>query len=287
MIGTAAGQAGTLRDDASAALAQYFVSFLQEYRRKGVNVWAITPQNEPSIAPDTYPGMLFSPVAEAAFISDLLAPALAAGGVGDVQILGGDDTGADRAFAQAFWSTPAADAIAGTAWHCYAGLDQMSDIHDDRPDKALYMTECSTGPTGIAGDATVAVLGAMQNWASGALLWNLALDPDGQPKQGLGCVGCTGLVTVDPATRTFSYTINYYELAQFSKFIAPGAHRVASRDGGGIQAAAFANPDGSAVLVATNQNPSPRAFTVAWRGGQTFRFTLDAGATVTFSDAAP
>ncbi len=287
MLGTAGGQSGTLRDGAAGALAQYFVRFLQDYRDKGVNVWAVTAQNEPSIAPDSYPGMLLSPTAEAAFISDQLAPALAAGGVGDVQILGGDDIGADRAFAQAFWSSPAGGAIAGTAWHCYAGLDQMSEIHDDRPDEPLYMTECSTGPSGIAGDTTLQVLTAIRNWASGALLWNLALDPDGQPKQGYGCVGCTGLVTVDPAARTFDYTINYYELAQLSKFVAPGARRLTSADGGGILAQAFANPDGSDVLVAYNQNPSPVAFTVAWRGAKTFEFTLEAGATVTFTDAAP
>jgi glucosylceramidase len=290
MLGTAGGQAGTLRDDAAGALAQYFVRFLRDYRQKGVNVWAITPQNEPSYAPDTYPGMLFSADAEAAFVSNQLAPALAAGGVGDVQILGGDDIGADQTFAEAFWSSPAGDAIGGTAWHCYAGLGEMSAIHDERPDKPLYMTECSTGPTGIAGDTTLEVLDALRNWASGALLWNLALDPDGQPKQGAGCIGCTGLVTVDPAARAFSYTINAYELAQFSKFVAPGAHCLATSDGGGssgIVAQAFANPNGGEVLVAYNGNTISTAFTVAWRGGKTFRFTLDAGGTVTFVDTGP
>jgi glucosylceramidase len=284
MLGSANGQAGTLRPDAADALAAYFVRFLQEYRQKGVNVWAITPQNEPSAAPDSYPGMLFPPDAEAAFLANQLAPALAAGGVDDVKILAGDDIGADRAFAQTLWSSPAADVIHGTAWHCYGGLDQMSDIHDDRPDKPLYMTECSTGPTGIAGDTTVQVLAALRNWASGALLWNLALDPDGQPKQGYGCTGCTGLVTIDPASGTYSYTVNYYELAQFSKFIAPGARRVVTRDGGGIVAQAFANPDGSDVLVAYNPGSSTTVFTVAWRGGGTFNFPLDAGATATFTD---
>jgi len=287
MLGTAGGQAGGLSDGAGPALAQYFVRFLQDYRQKGVNVWAVTPQNEPSSVPDSFPGMLFPADAEAAFVSDDLAPAMAAGGVGSVGILAGDDVGAERAYAQIFWSSPAGGVIDGTAWHCYFGLDEASDIHADQPDKPIYMTECSTGPAGIAGDATQQVLSATRNWASGALLWNLALDPNGQPKQGNGCPGCTALVTIDPTAGTTSYTINYYELAQFSKFIAPGARRVASTDGAGILAQAFVNQDETDVLVAYNQNSAPTTFTVAWRDGRIFPFTLDAGATVTFTDAAP
>jgi glucosylceramidase len=286
MIGTVDGQSGMLRADAAPALAQYFVRFLQDYRDKGVAVWAITPQNEPSSAPDSFPGMLFPADAEAAFLADQLAPALRGASLDDVKVLAGDDIGAERAYAQTLWSSPAADVIDGTAWHCYFGLDEASEIHADRPDKPIYMTECSTGPTGIAGDATEQILAATRNWASGGLLWNLALDPDGAPKQGYGCPGCTALVTIDPAAGTYEYTINYYELAQFSKFIPPGAHRVASTDGGGIAAQAFTNPDGSDVLVAYNQNSSATTFTVRWRNGRTFPFTLEAGATVTFTDAA-
>jgi glucosylceramidase len=146
------------------------------------------------------------------------------------------------------------------------------------------MTECSTGPTGIAGQTTGQVLASTRNWASGVLLWNLALDPDGGPKQGHGCDGCTGLVTVDPVAGTATPTINYYELGQFSKFVAPGAHRLASTDGNGVAAQAYLNPDGSAAVVAYNTGAAETAVTVRWRVGGTFTFTLPAGATVTFTD---
>ncbi len=288
MLGTANGQSGTLRDGMAGPLAQYFADFLLDYRRKGVPVWAVTPQNEPSIAPDTYPGMILSPDAEASFIAGSLAPALAAAGLGDVKILGGDDTGAYLPFAQALWSSPAAPALGGTAWHCYGGLGDMSAMHQQHPEQPLYVTECSTGPTGIAGETTPQVMAALSNWASGVLLWNLALDPEGQPKQGHGCDGCTGLVTVDPTAGTATPTINHDELGQFSKFIAPGAHRLASTAvAGGVTALGFSNPDGSLVIVAFNPGASPAPLTVAWRGEGTFDFALPAGATVTFTDAAP
>lgn len=286
MLGTVDGQTGTLRDDAATPLARYFADFLLDYRRKGVAVWAVTPQNEPSIAPDTYPGMYLSPDAEASFISDALAPALAAAGLNDVKILGGDDTGAYPPFAQALWSSSAAPALYGTAWHCYGGLDGMSAMHDQHPEQPLYVTECSTGPTGIAGETTPQVMAALANWASGVLLWNLALDPNGGPKQGHGCDGCTGLVTIDPAAGTATPTVNHDELGQFSKFIAPGAHRLAGTAGGGVTALGFLNPDGSLAIVVFNPGTSPASVTIAWRGQGTFDDTVPAGATVTFTDSA-
>jgi glucosylceramidase len=277
------GGDGALRDDARAPLAQYFVRFLQDYAAKGVSVWAITPQNEPSIAPGSYAGMLFPAADEAAWIATELAPALRAAGLGAVGILGGDDVGAFAGAADALFAGAAPD-LAGTAWHCYAGLTDMTAIHAAHPDSPLYTTECSTGPTGIAGDTSQQTLAALQNWARGVALWNLALDPSGGPKMGEGCTGCTGLVTVDPAAGTYQFTINYYELAQFARFIAPGATRVATGGGGGgVTAQAFRNPDGTDVLVAFNPGAAAARFTVDWSGRGTFAATLPAGATVTFS----
>jgi glucosylceramidase len=164
----------------------------------------------------------------------------------------------------------------------------MAAIHDAHPDKPLYMSECSTGPTGIAGDTSAQVLAALGHWASGAVLWNIALDPSGGPKMGVGCVGCTGLVTIDPATGGYEYTVNYYELGQFSAFVAPGAQRVQVGGAGNVAAQAFRNPDGTDTVVAYNPGGSPETFEIAWGSAAAFGYTLPAGATVTFttSDAA-
>ncbi len=287
MLGAANGEPGTLLPAAADPLAGYFVRFVEDYRAKGVSLWGITPQNEPSVAPDSYSGMAWSASDEASFIADHLAPALADAGLGDVKILGGDDSGASLPFAQALFANGrAASALYATAWHCYGGLGDMTAIHAARPDLTLYMTECSTGPTGIAGDATAQVLAAMANWASGAVLWNLALDTTGGPKMGVGCVGCTGLVTVDANAGTYDYTINYYELAQFSKFVAPGSKHVARVGGNGVSAEGFRNPDGTVVVVAYNAGTDDQALTFGWPDGRAFRYLLPAEATVTFTSSA-
>jgi glucosylceramidase len=277
---------GALRGDVFEPFAQYFVRFLQEYKAKGVAVWGITPQNEPTNQPPSYSAMLFSANDETQWIANNLVPALRAGGLIDVKILGGDDTGVNPQYASTlFANATTANALYATAWHCYVGdLTAMTAIHNAHPDKPLYMTECSTGPTGIAGDATERTLVSTNNWASGVVLWNLALDQNGGPKMGVGCEGCTGLVSIDSQTGQYSYTINFYELGQFSKFVAPGAQRLAHTDGAGIWAQAYRNPDGTIAVVAYNRGSSALTFTVAWKRQGLFSYTAPAGATVTFTD---
>jgi glucosylceramidase len=118
------------------------------------------------------------------------------------------------------------------------------------------------------------------------MLWNLALNTAGGPKMGEGCTECTGLVTVDQSTGTVTPTINYYELGQFSKFVAPGATRIGSSDAGGIWSQAYRDPDGTEVSVAYNNNSTATTFTMTWDGDGSFSYTLPAGATVTFTKAA-
>ena len=229
MLGTANGAAGTLVAADLDPLAQYFVRFLQEYAEKGVPVWGIPPgAGRAGRRRATARGSVVGVRRGRTSVGVRLGPALADAGLSGVKVLGGDDVGASFGFAQTlFDSDAAASALSATAWHCYAGLGDMTAIHDAHPSVPVYMTECSTGPTGIAGDTSIQVILAMSSWASGAVLWNLALDPSGGPKMGTGCVGCTGLVTIDETSGAATYTINYpYELGQFSKFVAPGAARV-------------------------------------------------------------
>jgi glucosylceramidase len=143
------------------------------------------------------------------------------------------------------------------------------------------------GTGGYRGDATQQILASMANWASGAALWNLALDQNGGPKMGEGCVGCTGLATIDTTTGQIQLTLNYYELGQFSKFIVPGAARVASTDGNGVLAQAFRNPDQTDTLVVFNPDGAPAAFSIDWTGQGRLATTVPAGATVTFTTVDP
>ena len=104
----------------------------------------------------------------------------------------------------------------------------MDVLHTLAPTLDQIVSECSPGI--IPYTPAEALISSLRNWASAAALWNLALDPSGGPVQrpNLGCPGCTGVVTISEQTHTVSYGLNYYQLGQISRFVAPGAVRIAS-----------------------------------------------------------
>src|SRR5262249_32139954 len=123
------------------------------------------------------------------------------------------------------------------------------------------------------------------NWARTVQKWNLALDQNNGPHTG-GCPNCLGLVTIDSSNGHLTYNPEYYALGHASKFVVPGARRIASstNGSGSVQSVAFKNPDGRKVLVVLNAGPAT-AFKVH-SAGRSFLYTLREGdvATFTWSD---
>jgi glucosylceramidase len=288
---------GTVLPSAYGALARYFVRFIEAYASAGVPVQAVTPQNEPGL-PTGFPGMSFPEPTEARFIAHYLAPALRAAGL-QTQIYGFDFHWFLAAYAHALASDPAVlPDIAGIAWHCYRGNpDAMTTLHGLAPVLDQVETECSSG---IApGPPAELAIASLRNWASGVVLWNLALDPRGGPIQPHnGCRHCTGVVTVDRRTGHVSYGRDYYQLGQASSFVQRDARRIGSehfvryrsvflrKQGSyataGLDDVAFVNPDGSKVLLAYNSAPHAINFAVTWHG-RWFTYRLPSQATVTFT----
>ncbi|MGZ4183187.1 MAG: glycoside hydrolase family 30 protein [Solirubrobacteraceae bacterium] len=283
---------GWLRSIYRGPLAQYIVKFIQAYARVGIPIDAITPQNEPG-APSDFPGLNLSAAGEVQFITQYLEPALRAAHL-DTKIYG-LDRGALLYYAKSLALGPARDDLAGIAWHCYGGPSYMNVLHALAPTLDQIVSECSPGI--IPYTPAEALIGSLRNWASAAALWNLALDPAGGPVQlpNLGCPGCTGVVMISEQTHTVSYGLNYYQLGQISKFVAPGAVRIASNalvsdfrtPAGaygvtpGLDDVAFRNPDGTTVLVTYNNSGSWIRFAVT-ASGRWFEAGIPPGAMTTF-----
>jgi glucosylceramidase len=285
---------GRLNPNAYQPYADYFAKFLKAYEAAGVPVRYITPQNEPLHEPSTYPGM-YLPADEAkTFITRNLVPTLRKQGL-STRILGYDHNWDVTGYPESFYADPAAARnVSGTAWHCYAAAELVVNqtvVHNNYPGKTAFQTECSGGTWegdergGFAG-AMDNVINGPRNWAQSVVRWNIALDTDGGPRNN-GCEGCRPVVTVSQdADGTWSYTptADYWGLAQASKFVQPGAHRVASNTlgKGNVEDVAFTNPDGSTALVTYNSGATDRTFTVRW-GKRHFTYTLAAGAAATFT----
>ena len=263
---------GTLRDGYADVYADYLVRTVQGLRDRHIPIRFLTLGNEPRYAPADYPGMLLTPAQEAA-VAGAVAARLARSGITDVQLIGYDHNWDDTTFATSLLADPAAGAaLAGTAFHCYAGHPgAQSSVHDAAPDKGIWFTECSGGgwapdyAGNLGWNADTLLLGATRNWARSVLLWNLALDPAGGPHTG-GCAACRGVLTIDPATGAVTRNVEYDVLGQAGRGVRPGAVRVATPESVyGVETVAYVNPDGTHALTAYN----------SWQSDQTL--VVDAG----------
>jgi len=288
---------GLLLASALRPLASYLVRFLQAYTRQGIPIRALTPQNEPG-NPTRYPGVNLTEPAEASFITRYLTPALRRAQLSTA--LYGFDWGWSRrsfAFARRLERDPAAAKLTGIASHCYFGSPTVMDaLHRENPRLTQIESECSPGI--VPYSTSELEIASLRNWASALALWNLAVDPSGGPVQppNRGCPGCTGLVTIDERTHRVTPTLDLFQLGQLSKFVRPGAQRVASTHfvgysypgpnrnvaSPGLDDVALRNPDGSTVLMVYDNSPRAAAFTVK-EGPQRLRYALGPRATVTFT----
>ena len=281
MLGTANGVTGTLNAADYEPLAHYFVKFIQAYQAQGIPIYAISPQNEPQYAPDSYSGMAWSDSDENAFIKNNLSPALASAGL-STKILGFDHNWNDSGFVSTLLNdlTTRKD-LAGIAWHCYSGDPSvMATTYTAVPAVGAYETECATGAAVTPISTPDLLMQSVQNYAKTVELWNIALDPNNGPHSG-GCPDCLGVVTIDQNSGNVTYSNDYYQVGQYSKFVVPGAYHIASNTLGSLADVAFKNPDGSRVVVTHNDGSSSGSFQVHWNH-QSFTYTLPAGATVTF-----
>ncbi|SCE00571.1 O-Glycosyl hydrolase [Streptomyces sp. DvalAA-14] len=274
------GNAGTLLSSSYGPLAQYFVKFLQGYTAQGVPIYAITPQNEPTYA-TAYPGMQFSEQNEASFVANNLGPALAQAGLSP-KVLGTDfNTNLLSSYAEPLIKDSAAGKyLAGTSWHCYAGnLGAMSTMQADVPGKDNYETECSDGID--PQNAIETFIQSTRNWARAATMWNIAQDQNNGPVIPGGCSSCTPLVTINQSTGNITYNAAYYSVGHFSKFVVPGAKRIASTTTANLDDVAFKNPDGSITLIVYNTSNATQSFTTGWNG-ETYSDSLAAHAIATY-----
>ncbi|WP_239700667.1 glycoside hydrolase family 30 beta sandwich domain-containing protein [Massilia sp. 9096] len=277
---------GHLKPDAYGPFAQYLLRYVQAYKAEGVPIFALTLQNEPNFEPDNYPGMRVDPDERAAFIGTYLGPALEGSGV---KIFDWDHNWDHPEMPLQTLADPkAARYIDAVAWHCYGGKpDVQSRVHDADPGKDVYLTECSGGDwaPGWAKQLQfftgTLLIDGTRNWARGVLFWNLALDENKGPHLG-GCGTCRGVVTIDSRSGQVTRNPEWYALAHVSRFVRPGAQRIASNDVDGVKNVVFRNADdGSRVLVLANPGPAARNLRVR-DGARSFRASVPADAVATY-----
>ena len=259
---------GKLKPEYYAAWAKYFTKFIKAYSREGISVWGVTIQNEP-MATQTWESCVFTAEAERDFLKNHLGPEMKRAGLSDKKIIAWDHN-RDLIYQRASTildDPEAAKFVWGIGYHWYepwSGGEMMFDnvrlVHETYPDKHLLFTEgCadSYNPAKVK-DWTLgelygrSMIHDFNNGTVGWTDWNILLDETGGPNH----VGnfCFAPVHADTKSGEVTYVNSYYYIGHFSKFIRPGAKRIASAPSrSSLISTAFINPDGKISVVVMNK----------------------------------
>jgi glucosylceramidase len=162
----------------------------------------------------------------------------------------------------------AAQYVWGIGYHWYepwSGGDMMFDnvelVHEAFPGKNLIFTEgCNDSFKAeqlhdwrLGEQYGRSMINDFNDGAVGWTDWNVLLDEQGGPNH----VGnfCFAPVHADTKTGELIYTNSYYYIGHFSKFVRPGARKIAaSPSRSALLSTAFVNPDGKVSVVVMNKS---------------------------------
>ncbi|MEO6732471.1 MAG: glycoside hydrolase family 30 protein [Ferruginibacter sp.] len=258
---------GKLKAEFYQPWANYYAKFITAYEKEGVPVWGMSVQNEP-MATQKWESCIFTAEEERDFLKKYLGPTMEKEGHGDKKIIVWDHN-RDLMFQRAdviFNDPEAAKYAWGMGFHWYESwsggeevYNNVGRVHEAWPQKNLIFTEgCAERfvPAQINSWALGerygrSMINDFNNGTVGWIDWNILLDEQGGPNHVQNF--CFAPVHADTKTGELIYTSAYYYIAQFSKFIRPGAKRISSvASRSHLLTTAFLNPDGKIAVVIMN-----------------------------------
>jgi glucosylceramidase len=259
---------GKLKPEFYQSWANYYTKFIKAYEKEGVPVWGITIQNEP-MATQRWESCIYTAEEERDFLKNFLGPTMAKEGLADKKIIVWDHN-RDLIYQRAstLLDDPEAAKYAwGVGFHWYEDwsggqpmYENLKRVHEAYPDKPILFTEgCAESFNPSRYKAWVlgeeygrSMINDFNNGMTGFTDWNILLDETGGPNHVQNF--CFAPVHGDTKTGELIYTNAYYYIGHFSKFIKPGAKRIAcAASRSQLLTTAFLNDDGKVIVVVMNQ----------------------------------
>jgi glucosylceramidase len=276
---------GSLKPEYYRAYARYFVKYLQAMKSNGINLDAITVQNEPEYGGNN-PSMVMTATEQASFVKSYLGPALKTAGLTTKILIFDHNCDHPNYPITVLNDTAARKYIDGSAFHLYGGdISALTTVHNAYPEKNVYFTEQWVGGSStnnfapdLKWNTRNLVIGAPLNWSKNVIQWNLANDPHYQPHTQGGCSTCLGGLTIGTS---ISRNVAYYTIAHASKFVRPGSVRIGSSAAGNLLNVAYKTPSGKKVLIVLNDSGSTQSFNIKF-GEEYVTSSLQAGSVATY-----
>ena len=263
------------------AWASFYVKFIKTYESRGIPVWGLTVQNEP-MAKQKWESCIYTAEDERDFIKNFLGPTLQRSGLGDKKLIAWDHN-RDLLYQRASTILEDADAakyVWGIGYHWYETwtggpmlFENMNLVSRAFPGTNLLFTEgCkekfaydSLGSWSLGERYGYSMINDFNNGCVGWTDWNILLDENGGPNHAGNF--CFAPIHGDTRTGKLIYTNAYYYIGHFSKFVHPGARRIAaSTNRVSLQTTAFLNEDGSIVVVVMNTTDTKMPYHLCIKG---------------------
>ena len=276
-------QGGYLNPKYRQTYADYFVKFIEAMKKQGINIYAVSPQNEPLNGGNT--ASMKMPWDDEAKFVKVLASTFKRNNletkiyVYDHNFNYDDEKKQDNYPIKVYNALgndfEGSELVVGSAYHDYGGdPSELSNIHVQKPGKQVIFTEASlgewndgrdlgrgmtnvNGKTHLNEDMERLMIGLLNKYCTAVMYWNLMLDNNGAPKLRGGCQNCYGAVDIDSKNYSkLTYNRHYYVISHASAVVRPGAVWLSSGKVSGIASAAFRNPDGSYAVLMSNNGAS-------------------------------
>ncbi len=226
------------------AYALYFEKFIKAYRDENIDIFAVMPQNEFNSA-QPFPSCCWTAPSLGKFVGEYLGPKM--NGIGVEVMLGTIERG-NVALVDTMLANPACREIVKAAGFQWAGKDAVGEVHQKYPELKLYQSEQECGNGKNDWEGTLHSWDLLKHYFDNGVsvyqYWNISLIEGGISRWGWAQ---NSLVVVDPETKTYRYTPEYYLMKHISHYVQPGAHYIASPEG--FEGLAFENPNGEIVLL--------------------------------------
>ena len=257
---------GALQPKYYDVYAKYFVKYIQEMKKEGIVIDAITPQNEP-LHPGNNPSLLMIAEQQNEFVKGFLGPQFVKNGIATKIVLYDHNCNKPEYPISILNDPETRKYVDGSAFHLYEGdISALSKVYNAHPDKNLYFTEQWTGAKGsfdtdLLWHTKNVVIGSMLNWSKTALEWNVANDENFNPHTPGGCTECKGAITIDNSGN-IKRNVGYYIIGHASKFVPMNSVRIASTKIQNVDAVAFLTPENKIVVIALNDTDSVQKFNI-------------------------
>lgn len=272
-------QGGSLKEEYKRLWALYYAKYIKAYREEGIQISAISVQNEPK-AIQTWESCFYSPEDERDFLDKYLIPVLEEEGLSDIKIIIWDHN-KERVYDRAkliLSNEKIQERVWAVGHHWYVGdhFEGLALVHE-KLNKPNICTEFCAGINEdvieVAERYAKEMCQNFNHYMIASCDWNILLSEQGGPYHNrtaesvavAGKVfeskngGCYAPVLRDSNSNQLIYTPIYYYIGHFSKFVNRGAKRIATtRYMDDIYTCAFKNPDNSIVVVILNAQDEER-----------------------------